>query len=89
MREYGTYTETEASKRTVLKQSKPHFNRVQKLVHKTEGFEPAGSCARFTKEAYGVLCDFQGATYGQWFKSLPEAEAYFEKHTKEYVNQPA
>ena len=53
--EYGTFPESELSKRTVLATGTGAFGRVFELVHKSEGYECAGSCARLTGEAWGSI----------------------------------
>ena len=84
--EYGTFPDSELSKFTVLKKATGAFSRPYELVHKTEGYEPAGSCARFTKEAWGSLSyDRNGTCHGFWFKTLEEAEQVFERFTKPII----
>jgi hypothetical protein len=81
IKEYGTYSDDERSERFVLDsfQSK-RFNRSwYELVHKTAGYEPAGSCARLTKEAWGVLYQINGVQHGCWYVSEQEARAEFDK----------
>ena len=81
-KEYGTFPESELSKRTILDTGAGAFGRLFELVHKTAGYECAGSCARLTSEAWGSISyDRSGTTHGQWFKTLDEAKARFEQFT--------
>ena len=85
-KEYGTFPENELSKRTVLATGKGAFGRLFELIHKSEGYECAGSCARLTSEAWGSLSyGRSGTTHGQWFKTLQEAKACFEQYTTPIV----
>lgn len=79
-KEYSTYGDEEASKRTLLAtEYSPRLGRNVRLMHKTAGYEPAGSCARFTQELWGALYDLDWSTAGQWFKTEAEARKYFNK----------
>lgn len=81
IKEYGQYSDDERSVRTVLDSflSKRFNKPLYELVHKTAGYEPAGSCARLTKEMWGVLYDFQGSNHGCWFNNEAEARAEFNR----------
>ncbi len=68
------------SERTQIEQREAKRN-IYRLVHKTAGWECAGSCARLTNESWGVLFYAHNATHGQWFKSLAEARELFDKWT--------
>ena len=88
--EYGSIPDSELSKRTVLAEGKGAFNRAFELVHKTEGYEIAGSCLRLTSEAWGSLSyDRNGTTHGQWFKTREEARARFEQFTTPIIEVKA
>jgi hypothetical protein len=88
--EYRDLTDKNRSIRTVLAEGMGAFGRQCKLIHKTEGYEPAGSCCRHTKEAWGAIStNFDGTTYGQWYKTEPEARAHFERVTTPIVEQRA
>lgn len=80
--EYGSVPDSELSVRTVLAKATGAFKRPYELIHKTAGYEIAGSCLRLTGEAWGSLSyDRNGTTHGQWFKTLAEARAQFEQFT--------
>lgn len=79
--EYGDVEIKDFSVRTVL-ESKAVGTRVYSLVHKTKGWEPAGSCARMVREAWGVLFDFENASHGQWFLDATQAKILFSKWTE-------
>ena len=65
------------SKRTILKEGKAkHHGAPIQLVHKTAGYEIAGSGTRETSEAWGVL--FPEARSGQWYKLQSVAEKDFD-----------
>ncbi|MDE2020167.1 MAG: hypothetical protein KGJ13_07530 [Patescibacteria group bacterium] len=88
--EYGTVADENMSRRTVLKTGKGAFDRPFELLHKTEGYEPAGSCLRYTKEAYGAISyNRDGTRGGQWFLTLAEAETAFNRWTTPVVEQKA
>ena len=49
-----------------------------RLVHKSAGWECAGSMARLTSEAWGAVFDYtNGSSGGQWFLTEAEARARF------------
>lgn len=52
--------------------------REYRLSHHSDGFEPAGSCARYSaREAWSVLFEANNATHGRRFKTLAEAQSLF------------
>lgn len=62
------------------------FRRDCYLIHSTEGYEPAGSMARWTNEYYAVIFyDASGSRNGRRFKASDkaQAEALFSKWTAE------
>lgn len=79
--EYKDVEIKDFSVRTVLS-SKTIGNRTYNLVHRTKGWECAGSCVRMACEAYGVLFEFENATHGQWFLDIDEAQDTFSKWTE-------
>lgn len=85
IKEYKDLTEENRSKITILASARGAFNRLHTLSHHTEGYEPAGSCARFTKEKWTVKYPFDGAIHGQAFKTEKEAREYFETYTKPII----
>lgn len=80
--ENGVIPEKRMSQRTVLTIGKGAFGRTYELVHKTVGYEVAGSGLRITGEAWGSLSyDRNGTTHGKWFKTLAEAQENFLRLT--------
>lgn len=78
--------DSELSKREVLAHGKGAFNRAFELVHKTAGYEIAGSGLRLTREAWGSLSyDRDGTSRGQWYGNLADAKARFEQFTTPIV----
>lgn len=88
IKECGSVADAEKSIRTTLSsapatgENKHHYQSPVRLVHKTAGYEIAGSAMRLTDESYGVLYMWQNAGHGQWFKTLAEAQRNFSKLTK-------
>lgn len=87
IKEYGTVAPADWSVRTVLASAPGAFGSLYELTHKTEGYEPAGSCARYTKELYGCLFTGRHTNGGQWYKTQSEARAHFERVTTPIVEQ--
>jgi hypothetical protein len=84
--EYGTYSDALRSKKTILERRAAAYGRTCLLSHSTPGYEPAGSCARWTDERWTAgHTDSNGAFYGQSFKSEHEARSYFEKWSRKYA----
>lgn len=52
-----------------------------RLVHRSEGYRCAGSCARWDNESYGVLFRCDNAEHGRLFKGLGEADMLFKQIT--------
>jgi hypothetical protein len=74
------------SVKTTLATGKNKFGSELRLIHKTEGVEPAGAAMRMTKEAYGaIFTERSGTTGGQWFLTLEEATALFNLWNVETV----
>jgi len=80
--EYGTLTQEQFGKKVVLDRGF-NINREYKLIHRTAGFQCAGSCARFDDEAWGVLFEFDGAEHGRYFKTEADARELFKAWTKQ------
>lgn len=56
---------------------------VIKLVHRSAGWQCAGSAATLVNEAWGALYEAKsGSRGGQWFKTFDEAKARFDLWTK-------
>lgn len=54
-----------------------------RYLHKTSGYEIAGSAMRWTKEAYGAIATLpDGTTHGRWYLTAAEARARFEQLTR-------
>lgn len=82
-KEYGELTSADHSIRTTLASGIGKYGSKWSLVHRTAGYECAGSCARYTKECWSV--DYErrdGITGGQSYKTEAEARAHFERVTK-------
>ena len=76
--EYGTYSDAQRSiKRTI--DSTNVGGREYILYHKTAGYEPAGSMARWTEERYGVSFFEHIASHGRMFLTESEARTLFNK----------
>jgi len=71
----------EFQKKTVLKTAYGAFNREIKLVHLTAGLRLAGSGTIEKGENWAVLYLIGGNQHGQEFKTLAEAQAYFDAYT--------
>jgi hypothetical protein len=77
--EYGSYEEGLNSRKTYLETIKLKDGCTRNLIHKTAGYEPGGSLARWTNEAWGsIYYDYSQCSFGQWFKTLEEAKKEFE-----------
>jgi len=49
------------------------------LRHSTEGYECAGSMARWTDEYWAVNFMIDGSVHGQRYRTLSEAERHFDR----------
>jgi hypothetical protein len=84
--EYGTYPDAMRSRKTILERRAAAYGRTYVLSHSTAGYEPAGSCARWTNEKWAAgHTDSNGTFYGQSFKTEHEARAYFERWSRKYA----
>lgn len=74
---------SERAARSILKTGVSTATGAQlSLVHRTAGWEIAGSWYRTGNEAWGCMYEMRdGTTGGTWFKSLDEASARFHKFT--------
>lgn len=89
-KEYRDLTDADRAVRTVLATGIGAFNRPYRLIHTTAGYGLAGSCARHTGEAWGVIAtNRDGTTSGQWYKTEAEARAHFERVTTPITEQRA
>ena len=76
--EAGECAVSDLSLRGVLMAGKDKFGCRIELIQKTAGYEPAGAAMRYTNEGFGVIGYAKnGTTYGQWYKTLMEAEKGF------------
>lgn len=83
--EYRDLTAANRSIRTIISGA-PGFRAHWQLIHKTAGYECAGSCARLTSESWGAIAQSEdGTTYGQWYKTESEAREHFERVTTPIV----
>ena len=79
--EYGEIKDQTSSKETTLKK-RNNGGRTYRLVHRSPGWEPAGSMARLREtESWSVLFYLDGAQHGRGFSSLADAETLFDKWT--------
>lgn len=79
-------TLTTPSKRTVLDTGRNDYTGATvTLVHRTEGYEPAGSLCRDATEAWGAMYEMRDGTCGgTWYNNEADARARFAKMTKGY-----
>lgn len=77
--EYGTLRPEQFGAKTTLA-AVPRRNGTMRLIHRTAGYQIAGSMARFDAEAWGSIyeCRTDGTTHGQWFRTEAEARARFD-----------
>jgi hypothetical protein len=76
--EYGSYPESQASTKSLLDTRVGHNGRRLVLYRSTQGYEPAGSCARWTGEKYTAgFYDQNGTFYGRSFSDEARARAHF------------
>lgn len=67
------------SVRTILHTATSHTGVAISLVHRTAGWECAGSGTRNVSEAWGSHYEMRDGTRGRiWFKSEAEARAHFD-----------
>lgn len=79
IKEYSQLTAADRSIRTIIAGA-PGSRAHWQLIHKTAGYECAGSCARYTGEAWGAIAKSNsGTTYGQWYKTEAEAREHFDR----------
>ena len=77
--EYGNVTDENRSRRTILEDCVGSDGRRYALVHRTPGYECAGSMARWTNESWAVETWIDGTRHGQRFKNESEARALFDR----------
>jgi hypothetical protein len=74
--EYAEVNESNSARTEVMASGKhARLGMEVKLIYSTPGFEPAGSCARWTNGYWAVRFQLEGATHGQRYKPADEAEA--------------
>ncbi len=79
--EYSEVEDKPSSKETTLKK-RNNGGRTYRLVHRSPGWECAGSMARLREtECWSVLFYLDGAQHGRGFSSLKDAESLFDKWT--------
>ena len=74
IKEYGQVGKDEYSVRTTLDTIGPDDKRFT-LIHGTEGYEPAGSCARHTTEYWAIEQYIDGNLHGRKFSDRDRAMA--------------
>lgn len=76
------------SRVTILAKGIRHYGYKDDLVHeytfshRSAGYEPAGSMARWTDERWSVLFMSDGATHGRSFSTEQAAREHFERVTE-------
>lgn len=90
-KEYRDLTDADKSIKTIHATAMGAFKARYNLIHKTAGYEPAGSCARYTEEYWGAIGTSarDGTTFGQWYKTEAEAREHFERVTTPIIEQRA
>ena len=81
-KEYGQVKPEEMAKKTTLRThiARRLCNTNLHLYHLSPGYEIAGSALRLQPhEVWGVRYSFAGTYHGKRFKSLHEAEGYFNQ----------
>jgi len=82
-KEYKDLRDEDMAKKTILRIGEDKRNSHRKnlhLYHLSAGYETAGSCARLQEhETWGVRFLFDKSYHGKRFKTLAEAEAYFNQ----------
>lgn len=78
--EYGSINPQEYGKKIVLDEGTKGRTTYQ-LIHRTAGYQCAGSCARYDAEGWGVIFNKCGASHGRWFKSESAARELFAQWT--------
>ncbi len=76
--EYSEVTDQNRSIPTMLKQVE-YQGRTYSLIHRTSGYEPAGSMARWTNEIWSVTALYDGTPHGRRFKTEAEARDLFDR----------
>jgi hypothetical protein len=71
--DYGDIKDAPKSKTNCINSAVNSHGKEYFLKHKTAGYEPSGSMARWTNEAWGVIFYVDGCPNGQWFKTEHEA----------------
>jgi hypothetical protein len=79
--EYRDMTDdTPRSLRTVIMSGINRFGAACRLEHISEGWTPAGSCARWQKECYAYsFTDKHGTRGGQQYRTYDDALAHFRR----------
>ena len=88
-KEYRDIHPSNMSVKTTHAEASGAFGAVYRLVHKTAGYECAGSCARYTDAAWGAIATsaMDGTMFGQWYKTEAEARTHFDRVTTPIVEQ--
>ena len=76
--EYSQVNEGNSSIRTFIA-GNDGYGRQFSLVHVSEGYEPAGSAARHTRECYRSCYNIGGVRGSKAFDTEAEARSHFEK----------
>lgn len=77
------------AQRTILGTAIGAFNRPYALIHKTAGYECAGSGTRYRDEAWGAIAtNRDGSTSGQWYRTEKEDREHFERMTTPIIEIP-
>lgn len=71
------------SQATVLREGISKLGHPVKLVRRTAGYEPAGSCARYIKASISVDIDVNGTRHGKRYAAYIDARNEFSRITKD------
>ena len=80
--EYGDLKDAPRSVESILTRKSSARGIKYRLVHRTAGWECAGSMARLReREGWGVLFTLDGDRHGRWFHTEQEARDMLDKWT--------
>jgi hypothetical protein len=80
--EYRDVNDSNRARGTILREAfSKKVNTCVRLIAVTEGWEPAGSVARWTDGYFAVRFERDGATNGQRYNSMLDATAHYLRLT--------
>lgn len=82
--EYRDLTDADHAVTTVIDEARdPESGRTYRLEATTAGYEPAGSCARWTRACYAVRVVLpDGKTLSHRYRTYAEARELFDRRTR-------